>query len=195
MKNILITSLVAVVLVVTMWFLALTPEPVYCERPDVHLTPLAGYTCVTGEISEAELTILPGDTEIEKLIYTAPNGRWFAVSLVVGGRSKSSIHRPELCLPSQGFRMTEPRTIEVDGIDWRFITLDGGYGRPSFGFTYTFFNQAGFHTSDHIRRILRDVWDRSILNRIDRWAMVTVYTSETNEYRIAEFLSKLWTKF
>ena len=191
MKNLVIGAIVTVVVAVTMAFLAKTPAPEYCARPEVNLPELDGYKSEKGEISEAELTILPGDTEIEKRIYTAPNGHWFAVSLVIGGKSKSSIHRPELCLPSQGFRMTKPKTIEVDDIDWRSIVLDGGYGRPSCGFAYTFFNHAGYHTSDHIKRILRDVWDRSILNRIDRWAMITVYTSQSDERRLKEFLAKL----
>lgn len=42
---------------------------------------------------------------------------------------------------------------------------------------YTFFNQAGMRTASHTRRILQDVLDRSFLNRIDRWVMVSVQAS------------------
>ena len=43
--------------------------------------------------------------------------------------------------------------------------------------SYTFFNQNGLRTSSHARRIISDTWDRSVLNRIDRWVMVTVLAS------------------
>ena len=59
------------------------------------------------------------------------------------------------------------------------------------GFAYTFFNQDGYRTSSHLRRIFRDVWDRSIRGRIDRWVMLTVYTSVSDETRLAAFLGKL----
>ena len=59
------------------------------------------------------------------------------------------------------------------------------------GFAYTFFNQDGYRTSSHLRRIFRDVWDRSIRGRIDRWVMLTVHSSVSDEARLAVFLGKL----
>lgn len=174
-----------------MYLQSVNPEPHLCEPPDVHLAELPGFTSEEQPISEAEKTILPEDTRIEKRLYTAPDGHWFLVSMVVGGRHKGSIHRPELCLPSQGFLMTDPRTAEVGGSVWRLITLDGGIGRPSLGFAYTFFNQDGFKTASHTQRIFRDVWDRSVHNRIDRWVMVTVNASRHDDRGLKTFLSNL----
>ena len=48
-------------------------------------------------------------------------------------------------------------------------------GASACALAYTFFNQEGFITSSHMGRILRDVWDRTAHNRVDRWVMVTVY--------------------
>ena len=59
------------------------------------------------------------------------------------------------------------------------------------GFAYTFFNQAGYRTSSHVKRIFRDVLDRSFLGRIDRWVMVTVYASSADERALRGFLAKL----
>ena len=59
------------------------------------------------------------------------------------------------------------------------------------GFAYTFFNQDGYRTSSHLRRIFRDVWDRSMRGRIDRWVMLTVHSSVSDEARIVMFLDKL----
>jgi hypothetical protein len=80
--------------------------------------------------------------------------------------------------------------MSAGGVDWRFITLDRRMA-SSFGFAYTFFNQDGFRTASHVSRIFRDVWDRSVLNRIDRWAMVTVASSRADEETMRRFIANL----
>ncbi|MBQ6137242.1 MAG: exosortase-associated EpsI family protein, partial [Kiritimatiellae bacterium] len=167
-----------------------TPDVTVADPPDVHLSEIAGCESSPLEPSEAELKVLPSDTRIEKQLYTCADGEWFQVSVVVGGTSKSSIHRPELCLPAQGFQMTSPRTVEVCGVDWRFLTLEARGERP-LGFAYTFFNQEGFRTASHVRRIVRDVWDRSVRNRIDRWVMVTVCSSRAGDMALGEIAGAL----
>ena len=87
--------------------------------------------------------------------------------------------------------MADPRTVEVDGVSWRLMRLDGGSGRSSLGFAYTFFNQLGYRTSSHFDRILRDIWDRSFHNRIDRWVMVTVNASRADPRALEDFLRRL----
>ena len=173
-----------------MFFQAATPDVTVAEAPNVHLADIPGFSSEVLEPSEAELTVLPSDTVIEKRRYVADSGDWMVVSLVVGGKSKSSIHRPELCLPAQGLRMERPRTRSVAGRDWRFIDL-ASKDSPTFGFAYTFFNQEGFKTASHVSRIFRDVLDRSVLNRIDRWVMVTVNASRSDDAGLAALLSRL----
>jgi len=191
--NVLVPILCLVVVLPVMFCQSQTPQPQVCELPDVHLSELSGFTSEIQPISDAERNILPGDTRIEKRLYTAKDGNWFLVSLVTSGKSKSSIHRPELCLPSQGFLMANPRTAEACGITWRVLTLAGGTDRPSLGFAYTFFNQDGFRTSSHVLRIFKDVWDRSLYNRIDRWIMVTVSSSRIDDAGLTAFLQRLKT--
>lgn len=98
----------------------------------------------------------------------------FDVSTVVSGPNKQSLHRPELCLPSQGADVGRSWTLDADGIEWHVIELKAKGGRNATLFAYTFFNQEGWRTSSHEARILRDVVDRTIRNRVDRWVMVTV---------------------
>ena len=191
MKNFAIPLFAAVATCITMAFQTMTPKTTVCEAPEVHLAEIEGFTSEKVDPSESELTVLPSDTRIEKRLYTAPDGHWYQVSVVIGGTSKSSIHRPELCLPAQGFLMTAPYDIEVGGLLWRAITLDGGNQRPSLGFAYTFFNQDGYRTASHTARVFKDIWDRSILNRIDRWVMVTMNTSRADRHGVAAFLDKL----
>ena len=128
-----------------------------------------------------ELTVLPSDTRISRRVYLNALGGHASVAVIVGGASKRSIHRPELCLPSQGFILDSPRNCEIGGRPWHVLALRRG-GEPAAAFAYTFFNQAGARTSSHMRRIFADVFDRTLLNRIDRWAMVTVQLSVPGGY-------------
>lgn len=190
MKNLALPVMATLLMCVGMWYQSLTPEPMVSEAPSIDIPDVEGYSVCDLEPSEAELTILPSDTRFIKRLYSAPGGRWFQITAVIGGASKSSIHRPELCLPAQGFQMTRPRSVTACGLDWRFISLERSSNAP-LGFTYTFFNNEGFRTASHVRRIFRDVWDRSVFNRIDRWVMITVNASTDDDREIVEFLEKL----
>ncbi len=134
-----------------------------------------------GEISLGEKTILPADTKILKRYFKSAMGIDFLVSVVIGGQHKGSIHRPELCLPAQGFVMKNPCNFDVDGIPFHAIEVVSTM-RPSTVLCYTFFNQDGFRTASHTRRILIDTLNRSVKNRVDRWVMVTVNVSASQSY-------------
>lgn len=126
------------------------------------------------EVSLGEQTILPKDTGMLKRVYIDPSGYSFVATAVLGGITKSSIHRPELCLPAQGFLMMSPHDFTAKSRPYRVISVMRG-GASACALAYTFFNQEGFITSSHMGRILRDVWDRTAHNRVDRWVMITVY--------------------
>ena len=185
-----VIALALALVVPAMVFQAHSPKPVVCEPPKVALAEIDGFESRALEPSEAELQTLPADTQFVKRMYVNARGDWFQVTAVIGGTNKSSIHRPELCLPSQGFQMTCPRDATAGGADWRFISLQRR-DAPPLGFAYTFFNQAGYRTPSHMKRIFRDVWDRSVLNRIDRWVMLTVNSSTAVDSEIESFLERL----
>ena len=190
MRKVLIPAVTAAFVVAAMLYQARTVDPVLCDAPDAKLGEIAGCTSESVGVGEAERQVLPKDTRFDKRRYSDADGRSYQVTMVTGGRSKSSIHRPELCLPGQGFQMMSPRTVESGGVEWRMVTLARG-ALPACGFAYTFFNQDGFRTCSHLRRIFRDVWDRSIRGRIDRWVMVTVLASDADEAAFVAFLDKL----
>ena len=123
-------------------------------------------------------------------IAKAPSGAHFLVSFVIGGTSRASIHRPELCLPSQGYVMSNPRNFEAGGRPWHALDMVKPGGLPGME-AYTFFNQAGFRTASHTRRIWRDVIDRSVLNRVDRWVMLTVHVTGATEPELKAFLERI----
>ena len=126
------------------------------------------------DVSLGEYTVLPRDTKLLKRVYLAGDGYEFVATAVIGGVTKSSIHRPELCLPAQGFLMLDPHDVRPLRRPYRMIRVMRG-GVNACALAYTFYNQDGYITSSHMTRILRDVWDRTVLNRVDRWVMITIY--------------------
>ena len=177
-------------------FQAKTPPATIARAPEVRFVALAGYAtdderfAEQQKVSEGELTVLPKDTRIVKKMYESRSGAQFLASFVVGGTSRASIHRPELCLPSQGYVMSNPRNFDVAGRPWHVIDIAKPGGASAME-AYTFFNQEGFRTASHTKRIWRDVIDRSVLNRVDRWVMLTVHALGATEADLLEFLKSM----
>ena len=159
------------------------------KRTYVPANQVAAYVETSRRLAELEAQGLK--REAERLAHQRDAIVAFAASTVVSGANKGSLHRPELCLPSHGFEMGESRTLRVGDLDWRLIPLHEKGGRPASLFAYTFFNQDGYRTDSHVARIWRDVWDRCVFNRADRWAMVTVMLNEADERRLAAALESL----
>ena len=191
MRTLIVPIIVLLLVIPTMIYQAMTPDPTLTKEPEIVLGEIEGFHSEPLPPSEAELKTLPKDTGIKKKkYYNSLTGDSFVVNVVIGGTSKGSIHRPELCLPSQGFQMVRPRNVKVSGRPWHVLDLEKGYGLPM-GFAYTFFNQDGYATSSHMARIFQDVLDRSLLNRYDRWVMVTVNSARADEEVLVNFLKQL----
>ncbi len=164
-----------------------------------------GFMCpVCGQklsgVSLGESADLPKDTTIIKRNYRAPDGLVYAVNVVIGGRSRGSIHRAELCLPAQGFVMLDAGRLplqlsEEKKLMVRKITIN----RPGGGaqsLVYWFLSEKR-EVCSHTQRILLDVWDRSIHNQINRWVMIAISVSSEldspeSKERFAAFLHELY---
>jgi EpsI family protein len=146
----------------------------------------ADWMGTTVEPTAVEKAILPPDTGFSTKLYVSRAGasRRVLLSIVLSGRDRTSIHRPELCLVGQGW------TIEGSSLH-RFPYP----GRPGSDFEATVLNvrrlQGGasvpelvvywFVGCDRIvssqgRRILADAWNRVVRGRADRWAYVLLQT-------------------
>ncbi len=132
------------------------------------------------EVSLGERTVLPDDTRFLKSNYYDAQGNLFRVSVVINGASRQSIHRPELCLPAQGFSIERTQSIglpvgngvlPVKVIELRRIG-SGGQSR-TIGQAY-FFVSAHHRTASHYVRMLISIRDRALYNRVTRWAMVAI---------------------
>ncbi len=174
--------------------------PPSCRKEDGTLlcpackTPLA-------TVSLGEYTDLPKDTVIVKRNYRSPDGLQYSVSVVIGGRQRNSIHRAELCLPAQGYAMlgAEKMPLHIlpggDAIRVRRVRAQRA-GSVVLSLIY-WFESRDRSCCSHSVRILTDVWDRSIHNRINRWVMIAVnvsddLVSEEAMERFEGFMSELY---
>jgi len=149
--------------------------------------------------SLGEKWLLPKETTVLKRTYRSPEGISYAVTVVVSGWHRASIHRPELCLPSQGYVMTKAKrmAVQVTGgapKEVRQIRVQRE-GEAPMSLAYWFFSRER-ESCSHVERILTDIWDRSVHNRVNRWAMVTVnacpeLASAESLQKFEEFLSAL----
>ena len=153
-------------------------------------------------ISLGEQTELPKDTVVMKRDYRASDGLAYRVSVVVGGRTRGSIHRAELCLPAQGFVMLSAKQLALrvpTGAPHR-VRVISAKKADSVPFTLIYwFASRDRESCSHIARIWMDIWDRSIHNRINRWVMVSINMTSTLEgdestERLESFLAEFYPK-
>ncbi len=134
-------------------------------------------------ISLSEKLILPKDTFLLKRVYENAHSS-YTVTMVVSGESRVSIHRPDMCLPGQGY-VVVAKTIHT-------LVLDNGKkldvmlyrvhraGTETIGFA-NFLVSDHVQTASHFHRIVYDIWQRSIYGRINRWAMFTIVSNTSFE--------------
>jgi hypothetical protein len=69
---------------------------------------------VDQKISDRELQMLAADTEFARKVYTDAAGNVIYVSIVLSGADlDNSIHRPERCLPAQGWTIADTMSLQV----------------------------------------------------------------------------------
>jgi exosortase/archaeosortase family protein len=193
------------------WFCRNDQCAISCEEKELiagHHQNENGFICPTCKqklytSSLGEKTLLPPDTLILKRIYKSSDGIIYSVSVVLSGKSRASIHRAEMCLPAQGFVMlgAETRSLHTHTgrpKEVRIIQAQRSFSNNRFSLVYWFASQER-ECSSHFKRIWYDIWDRSIHNRINRWAMIAVNVStplDTPESRIPfeAFVAELYPK-
>ena len=141
------------------------------------------------EVTAVEREILPKDTGFSRRNYVnVGDGRHGVfVSIVLSGKDRTSIHRPELCLVGQGWTIGDTREVmfEVEGGEgWTATLLETEMVEPRSGrriparVAYWFVSSEAA-TATHWGRFFHDAWNR-LRGRADRWAYVLVQTDATD---------------
>jgi hypothetical protein len=55
---------------------------------------------------------LPHDTSFAQRFYASPKGGQFALNIVLMGTDRTSMHKPEFCLPGQGWNIDQGESLE-----------------------------------------------------------------------------------
>jgi len=159
-------------------------------------------------LTDLERNVLPPDTEGVRRMYRDKDGNELFCSIVLSGREVSSIHRPELCLPGQGWKIesefTEPvptpdapggvlRVMRMNAV--RTSQLAGGQSVSTrFVFAYWFVGKDRL-TPYHWQRILWTAEDRVLHNRNHRWAYIMVYVPDGPRHESDEQSMQLISQF
>lgn len=152
------------------------------EDPDVCPAPDCGGEL--GGMTLIEKSMLPADTIVVKKRYTHPDGRQVIGTVVMSGKERASIHRPETCLTGYGSEIAASHVIEVPlagrgPLDVRILDLLHNVrvqGIPrSYGSYYAYwFVGKGRETPNHLGRMFWMAADRVLHNRSHRWAYISI---------------------
>ncbi len=144
------------------------------------------------KITARELETLAGDTEFARKLYTDAAGNSIFVSIVLSGTDlDNSIHRPERCLPAQGWTIADTSKLKIPmesggklGVtrlhDVRQLPLKDGRMISVYNLNYYWF--VGYHhlTASHLQREMFDIQDRVFKGYNQRWAYITVAADITD---------------
>jgi hypothetical protein len=138
------------------------------------------------EISDKERVVLGKETEFARKSYTNGLGYGMVATIVLSGQDmNTSIHRPERCMPAQGFtiidKRTEPVVLPNRGMlrvtrleNVRNVAVGDGSTASLYNLTYYWFVGHTDATGSHFERTWLDVKDRLVHGYNQRWAYITV---------------------
>jgi EpsI family protein len=141
-------------------------------------------------ISQGEKDILGPDTQFVRKLYTNARGDQIFVSIVFSGPDMStSIHRPERCLPAQGWTVVDTALSQIPiGKDNFTATrlrnlrnVRNGNASPLtiYSLDYYWFVGQDTQTPSHLQRAWIDIRDRVFKGNNQQWAYVTIVSAIT----------------
>ncbi len=151
------------------------PEDAVCDTCDAELS--------NGSL--VEWSLLPSDTRILKKVYEHPFQPSVLASIVLSGASRTSIHRPQICLVGEGREIVGTRTLEVPipGRESLTVTVldmltrqqdaDGRWMQYASYYAYWFVSPDR-ETPYHGERMFWMAYDRVFRGVSHRWAYIAV---------------------
>ncbi len=156
-----------------------------------------------------EKALLPGDTIVKKMQFRhAVRNDRIQSAVVVSGKDRSSIHRPEVCLVGPNSEIMKSSIVSVEVVPGRTIELrllemllrlsdDQGHMREvPFYFAY-WFRGAGHETPYHLERMAWMAYDRLLKSTSSRWAYISISGSrqvDNNDHldQLSDFVRSLY---
>jgi len=171
--------------------------------PGIKATPIPGslkmdfdlpervldFTSTKEAQDQTVLDLLPKDTSYAQRRYLAPDGFWANANIILMGMDRTSIHKPEFCLPAQGFRIDQKTTVDLPiagphpyqlrVAKWtitNFIQDSDGQKHEMRGYYVFWFVARNEETTSHWQRIWWLTRDLLTTGVLQRWAYVSYFT-------------------
>ena len=159
-------------------------------------------------MSFVEADLLPPDTGMLRMVYENPAKQPVHVSIVLSGKERGSIHRPEVCQTGQGrelvgkevvavpLRGRAPLKVMVLNLRQTFSGKDGSGG--DFGRYYAYwFVGKDRETPYHLMRMYLMATDRITRNVAHRWAYIAIEgpretDSDAYKQQVQEIIAQLY---
>ncbi len=160
------------------------------------------------DMSKSEYDLLPKDTGMLKMKYNHATGRSVSASIVMSGKERGSIHRPEQCLTGQGSNLVGSHVIDVpiegrDPLQVMVLELEyqgqNEHGQTVKGGSYYAYWFVGKdrETPYHHMRMFWMAADRVMRNVSHRWAYISVngqrnLESDDHQDEIRQIVAELY---
>lgn len=137
------------------------------------------------QISIGEIKLLPENTPIFRRLYKRAGHPDIQATIVFSGIERRSIHRPQVCLVSQGSRITNEYTYQQKVSDTKTLPIkilevshaytqpDGSKHIVSSIYAYWLFNPER-EEHEHLARFWHMAKDNALYNYRPRWAYVSL---------------------
>ena len=134
--------------------------------------------------------MLPQDTSYGQRLYTADDGFPTLVNVVLMGSSRASIHKPQICLTAQGWKIDDnassvqnvhlEKPAPYDLPVMRLIAskpVKDANGQPvtELGIYAYWFVDSDRYTASHVQRMLWMAHDVAMKGELDRWAYISFF--------------------
>lgn len=139
--------------------------------------------------AQVVLDYLPADTSYAQRYYFAPDGAWAMANVILMGADRTSIHRPDYCLPGQGWQIGEKTEVklaiagaqpyELPVEKWivsNTFTGPDGQKQAASGIYVFWFATAGQTTGDFPTMLKSMLFHQLRTGELQRWAYISYFT-------------------
>jgi Protein of unknown function (DUF3485) len=151
---------------------------------------MPGYKSEIVPQAQIVVDMLPKDTSFGQRLYTADDGFQMLANVVLMGSSRASIHKPQICLTGQGWKIDEAmsrveqihldRPFQYDLPVMRLVATKqaeaSGQVVTEQGVYVYWFVDADRYTPQHVQRMLWTAKDILFTGVLDRWAYISYFS-------------------
>lgn len=159
-------------------------EPGVVETLPLRIGEVQGWE---GQADQREINGLAEDVKVMRNHFLLPSGANVTLSVVLSGGVKRSLHRPEVCLPAQGWNVLDQVVVttgdkEGDAQDVKLVRMlrdfagpDGHPRRMRALNMFFYVGSEGVTTPDYYDHVFKSYLHSLTRNINHRWALVSFY--------------------